>query len=92
MELHQFTFDKGDCYEGHCRWRWVGRLNISCFTSKTRVEVHLYERAAKIGGRSFTLNKNGFVMNYGSHAVFAYDQSLLRHINEELGLGIEFIP
>jgi 15-cis-phytoene desaturase len=67
-------------------------ITSASLLAKQGVEVHLYERAAQIGGRSFTLHKDGFIMNYGAHAVFAYDQSLLHYINEELGLGLKLIP
>lgn len=67
-------------------------LTAATLLAKEGFEVHLYERSAQTGGRSFTVEKNKFIVNYGAHAVFGYDQSYLKYINELLDLKLELIP
>jgi 15-cis-phytoene desaturase len=67
-------------------------LTAATLLAKDGFEVHLFERSAQTGGRSFTVEKSNFIVNYGAHAVFGYDQSYLKYINELLDLNLELIP
>lgn len=70
----------------------IAGLTAAALLAQRGIEVHLFERLGQLGGRSFTLEKEGFTVNYGAHAVYAYDQSLMRSISDQLALDLDIIP
>lgn len=48
------------------------------------IEGVLYERSPQLGGRAFTYEKSGFILNYGAHAVYGIDRHTLTDMQREL--------
>lgn len=52
--------------------------------------VTLLEKAPKLGGRAITIPLKGFNFNFGAHAIYGRDQSVLRRYQQELGLRVDW--
>jgi 15-cis-phytoene desaturase len=52
--------------------------------------VKLIEKAPKLGGRAVTIPLKGFNFNFGAHAIYGRDQSVLRKYEKELGLHVDW--
>lgn len=52
--------------------------------------VTLYERGSALGGRARVEEREGFLLNYGAHAVFDGARSPLIPILDELGVRLDF--
>src|SRR3954465_13372613 len=55
-------------------------------------DVTLIEKAPKLGGRAITIPLKGFNFNFGAHAIYGRDRSVLRKYEQELGLKIDWRP
>ncbi|BCU82453.1 dehydrogenase [Polycladomyces abyssicola] len=53
-------------------------------------EVTLLEKAPKLGGRAITIPMKGFNFNFGAHAIYARDKSVLRKYEHELNLKVNW--
>ncbi|MEO3947393.1 FAD-dependent oxidoreductase [Gorillibacterium sp. CAU 1737] len=67
----------------------AGLTAAAYLSESNRVEGVLYERSPHLGGRAFTYEKNGFILNYGAHAIYGMDRHDLSDIAQELGLTFE---
>lgn len=53
-------------------------------------EVTLLEKAPKLGGRAISIPLKGFNFNFGAHAIYARDKSILRNFENEIHLPIDW--
>lgn len=53
-------------------------------------QVTLLEKAPKLGGRAITIPLKGFNFNFGAHAIYARDRSILRKYENEIGLKVDW--
>jgi 15-cis-phytoene desaturase len=53
-------------------------------------DVTLLEKAPKLGGRAITIPLKGFNFNFGAHAIYARDKSILRKFEHEIGLNVNW--
>lgn len=53
-------------------------------------QVTLLEKAPKLGGRAISIPMKGFNFNFGAHAIYARDKSILRKYESEIGLQIDW--
>ena len=53
-------------------------------------QVKVLEKAPKLGGRAITIPLKGFNFNFGAHAIYARDRSILKKFESELGLQIDW--
>lgn len=53
-------------------------------------EVTLLEKAPKLGGRAISIPLKGFNFNFGAHAIYARDKSILRLYESEIGLHVDW--
>lgn len=53
-------------------------------------QVTLLEKAPKLGGRAMSIPMKGFNFNFGAHAIYARDKSILRKLENEIGLEIDW--
>lgn len=53
------------------------------------IEGVLYERSPQLGGRAFTYEKSGFILNYGAHAVYGIDRHTLSEMQRELRIQFD---
>lgn len=53
-------------------------------------QVKLLEKAPKLGGRAITIPLKGFNFNFGAHAIYARDKSILRKYESEIGLQVDW--
>ncbi|NEU30924.1 NAD(P)/FAD-dependent oxidoreductase [bacterium LRH843] len=65
-------------------------LTSAAYLTKSGKKVLLLERGNP-GGRAFTLNVRGFKINYGAHAIYGRDTSILGKFESELGIKIEWL-
>nr|WP_058301891.1 FAD-dependent oxidoreductase [Gorillibacterium timonense] len=62
-------------------------LTAAAYLSESdSIEGVLFERSPHLGGRAFTYEKNGFILNYGAHAIYGVDRHDLTDISNELKL------
>jgi 15-cis-phytoene desaturase len=54
--------------------------------------VTLLEKTPKPGGRAITIPLKGFNFNFGAHAIYGRDRSVLRRYERELGLKVDWQP
>jgi len=54
--------------------------------------VTLLEKAPRLGGRAITIPLKGFNFNFGAHAIYGRDRSVLRRYERELGLRVDWRP
>ncbi len=54
--------------------------------------VTLLEKTPKPGGRAITIPLKGFNFNFGAHAIYGRDRSVLRRYERELGLRVDWRP
>jgi len=54
--------------------------------------VTLIEKAPKLGGRAITIPLKGFNFNFGAHAIYGRDRSVLHRHEREIGLRIDWRP
>jgi 15-cis-phytoene desaturase len=52
--------------------------------------VTLLEKAPKLGGRAITIPMKGFNFNFGAHAIYARDKSILRKFEKEIKLEVDW--
>jgi 15-cis-phytoene desaturase len=52
--------------------------------------VTLLEKAPKLGGRAITIPLKGFNFNFGAHAIYARDKSILRKLESEIDLKVDW--
>ncbi|OUM85514.1 MAG: phytoene dehydrogenase [Bacillus thermozeamaize] len=52
--------------------------------------VTLIEKAPKLGGRAITIPIKGFYFNFGAHAIYGRDHSVLKKYEHELGLKVDW--
>jgi phytoene dehydrogenase-like protein len=53
-------------------------------------QVTLLEKAPKLGGRAITIPMKGFNFNFGAHAIYARDRSILRKFEKEIKLEVDW--
>lgn len=53
-------------------------------------QVTLLEKAPKLGGRAITIPLKGFNFNFGAHAIYGRDKSILRKYESEIGLSVDW--
>ncbi|MBH8597357.1 NAD(P)/FAD-dependent oxidoreductase [Thermoactinomyces sp. CICC 10523] len=53
-------------------------------------KVTLLEKAPKLGGRAISIPMKGFNFNFGAHAIYARDKSILRKYEHEIGLKVDW--
>lgn len=53
-------------------------------------QVTVLEKAPKLGGRAITIPLKGFNFNFGAHAIYARDRSILRKFEIELPLKVDW--
>jgi 15-cis-phytoene desaturase len=53
-------------------------------------DVTLLEKAPKLGGRAITIPLKGFNFNFGAHCIYARDKSVLRKLENEIGLKVDW--
>lgn len=53
-------------------------------------QVTLLEKAPKLGGRAITIPMKGFNFNFGAHAIYARDRSILRKFQSEINLQVDW--
>nr|WP_269745642.1 NAD(P)/FAD-dependent oxidoreductase [Brevibacillus borstelensis] len=64
-------------------------LSAAAYLSSKGKKVVLLERGA-LGGRAVTLKIKGFNFNFGAHAIYGRDTSVLKTFEKELGLNIDW--
>jgi 15-cis-phytoene desaturase len=64
-------------------------LSAAAYLSSKGKKIVLLERGA-LGGRAVTLKIKGFNFNFGAHAIYGRDTSVLRTFENELGLHIDW--
>ncbi|WP_400164140.1 phytoene desaturase family protein [Brevibacillus sp. TJ4] len=64
-------------------------LSSAAYLSAKGKKVAVLERG-QLGGRAVTLKIKGFNFNFGAHAIYARDSSVLRTFEKELGLHIDW--
>ncbi|WP_232697215.1 phytoene desaturase family protein [Brevibacillus daliensis] len=64
-------------------------LSAGALLSSKGKKVALLERGM-LGGRAVTLSIKGFNFNFGAHAIYARDSSVLRTFEDKLGLHIDW--
>ncbi|GAB7388195.1 FAD-dependent oxidoreductase [Bacillaceae bacterium] len=65
-------------------------LSAAASLSHKGKKIALLERANMLGGRAVSLNIKGFTFNFGAHAIYGRDTSVLRLLKKELGLRIHW--
>lgn len=53
-------------------------------------QVTLLEKAPKLGGRAISIPMKGFTFNFGAHAIYARDKSVLRKFEKEIKLEVDW--
>ncbi|MBO8163663.1 MAG: NAD(P)/FAD-dependent oxidoreductase [Brevibacillus sp.] len=64
-------------------------LSAGAYLSHKGKKVAILERGS-LGGRAVTLTIKGFHFNFGAHAIYGRDTSILRTFEKELGLSIDW--
>ncbi|GAB6936188.1 FAD-dependent oxidoreductase [Calditerricola yamamurae] len=64
-------------------------LSAAARLAKHGLPVTVLERGA-LGGRAVTLRIKGFAFNFGAHAIYGRDRSVLTTLEQELGLSIDW--
>jgi 15-cis-phytoene desaturase len=64
-------------------------LSAAAYLSSRGKKIALLERGA-LGGRAVTLKIKGFNFNFGAHAIYSRDTSVLRTLEKELDLHIDW--
>ncbi|GAA4705860.1 phytoene desaturase family protein [Brevibacillus fulvus] len=64
-------------------------LSAAAYLSSKGKKIALLERGA-LGGRAVTLKIKGFNFNFGAHAIYGRDTSVLSKLEKELGLKIDW--
>ncbi|NGQ95227.1 NAD(P)/FAD-dependent oxidoreductase [Brevibacillus sp. SYP-B805] len=64
-------------------------LSAAAYLSHKGKKVAVLERGV-LGGRAVTLPIKGFHFNFGAHAIYGRDTSMLRYFEKELGLSIDW--
>lgn len=64
-------------------------LSSAAYLSSKGKKVAVLERG-QLGGRAVTLKIKGFNFNFGAHAIYARDSSVLKTFEKELGLHIDW--
>lgn len=65
-------------------------LSAAARLAKQGYRVDLIEKAPKLGGRAVTIAMKGFTFNFGAHAIYGRDQSVLKRYESELGLHVDW--
>lgn len=65
-------------------------LSSAARLAKKGYQVQLLEKTPKLGGRAITIPLKGFNFNFGAHAIYGRDQSVLRKFESELGLKVDW--
>ncbi|BCJ88413.1 phytoene desaturase family protein [Effusibacillus dendaii] len=65
-------------------------LSAAARLSHYGFDVTLLEKAPKLGGRAITIPVKGFHFNFGAHAIYGRDTSILRKYEHELGLKVDW--
>lgn len=64
-------------------------LTAAALLAKQNKKVLVLERG-NLGGRAATMKLKGFSFNFGSHAIYGRDLSILKKLEKELGLNIDW--
>lgn len=64
-------------------------LSTAALLAKRNKKVLVLERG-NLGGRAVTMKLKGFSFNFGSHAIYGRDLSILKKLEKELGLQIDW--
>lgn len=64
-------------------------LSAAAFLAHKGKKIAVLERGV-LGGRAVTLPIKGFHFNFGAHAIYGRDHSILRYFEKELGLSIDW--
>lgn len=65
-------------------------LTAAAWLSRHGKRVTLIEKAPKLGGRAITIPIKGFNFNFGAHAIYGRDRSVLRKLEQEIGLQVQW--
>jgi phytoene dehydrogenase-like protein len=68
---------------------------LAGLSAAARLSYHGYqvtpiEKAPKLGGRAISIPMKGFTFNFGAHAIYARDKSILRKLEKEIKLEIDW--
>lgn len=69
----------------------IGGLASGALLSKKGFNVLIFEKSKKIGGRAVSVEKNGFVLDYGIHLARFGSKGVVATTMKELGKDIEMI-
>lgn len=53
-------------------------------------DVTLLEKSPKLGGRAMSIPMKGFNFNFGAHAIYSRDKSILKKYENEIGLQVDW--
>lgn len=65
-------------------------LSAAARLASNGFQVKVLEKAPKLGGRAITIPLKGFQFNFGAHAIYARDRSVLKKFENELRLTIDW--
>jgi 15-cis-phytoene desaturase len=65
-------------------------LSVAANLASKGFQVTVVERGGKLGGRAVTIDIKGFKLNYGAHAIYGRDRSVLRKFEKEIGLKVDW--
>jgi 15-cis-phytoene desaturase len=65
-------------------------LSVAANLASKGFHVTVVERGGKLGGRAVTIDIKGFKLNYGAHAIYGRDRSVLRKYEKEIGLKVDW--
>jgi 15-cis-phytoene desaturase len=63
-------------------------LASAALLCKAGYETILFEKMTQIGGRATVLEKDGFRLNFGAHAVYGRDKSFMQQTLDKLGIEL----
>ncbi|SEN03640.1 phytoene desaturase family protein [Lihuaxuella thermophila] len=65
-------------------------LSAAARLAHNNYDVTLLEKAPKLGGRAISIPMKGFNFNFGAHAIYARDKSILRKFESEIHLKVDW--
>jgi 15-cis-phytoene desaturase len=84
METNEATY-----YDAVIVGGGLAGLTAAAYLSKKGKKVVVLERG-NLGGRAVTLKIKGFAFNFGAHAIYGRDTSVLRKLEKELDIRIDW--
>ncbi len=65
-------------------------LASAALLCKSGYETTLFEKMTQIGGRATVMEKDGFRLNFGAHAVYGRDKSFMLQVLNRLGISLSW--